>query len=98
MQKSKWSESVPPNLKHLDCGIKVGSFRLKNQAWIGLVHLSVFRLGIQIRNMKMAFNFYCTWRWVTFEKLMTKIYDFFNRLMYKNRWEDGRFFTQYYMG
>ena len=36
--------------------------------------------GIQIRNMKMAFNFYCTWHWVTFEKLMMKIYDFFNRL------------------
>ena len=35
------------------------------------------RLGIQIRNMKMVFNFYCTWRWVMFEKLMMKIYDFF---------------------
>ena len=36
----------------------------------------VCRLGIQIRNMKVVFNFYCTWRWVTFEKLMMKIYDF----------------------
>ena len=34
-------------------------------------------LGIQIRNMKMVFNFYGTWRRVTFEKLMMKIYDFF---------------------
>ena len=30
-----------------------------------------------IRNMKIDFNFYFTWRWVTFEKLMMKIYDFF---------------------
>ena len=35
------------------------------------------RVGIQIRNMKMVFNIYCTWRWVKFEKLMMKIYDFF---------------------
>ena len=35
------------------------------------------RVGIQIRNMKMDFNFHCTWRWVTFEKLLMKIYDFF---------------------
>ena len=34
-------------------------------------------LGIQIRNIKMVFNIYGTWRWVTFEKLMMKIYDFF---------------------
>ena len=34
-------------------------------------------LGIQIRNMKMVFNIYGTWRQVTFEKLMMKIYDFF---------------------
>ena len=37
----------------------------------------VSRLGIQIRNMKMVFKIYCTWRWVMFEKLMMKIYDFF---------------------
>ena len=37
----------------------------------------VYNLGIQIRNMKMVFNFNCTWRWVTFEKLMMKIDDFF---------------------
>ena len=37
----------------------------------------VCTLGLQILNMKMVFNFYCTWRWVTFEKLMMKIYDFF---------------------
>ena len=42
--------------------------------------LFMSRLGIQIRNMKMVFDFYCTWRWVTFEKLMMKIYDFFIRL------------------
>ena len=39
--------------------------------------IDVPRVGIQIRNMKMVFNFYCTWRWVTFEKLMMKINDFF---------------------
>ena len=33
-------------------------------------------LGIQIRNMKMDLNIYGTWRRVTFEKLMMKIYDF----------------------
>ena len=38
-------------------------------------------LGIQIRYMKMVFNFYCTWRWATFEKLMMKIYDIFIRLI-----------------
>ena len=27
--------------------------------------------------MKMVFKFIGTWRWVTFEKLMMKIYDFF---------------------
>ena len=31
-------------------------------------------LGIQIRNMKMVFNIFGTWRRVTFEKLMMKIY------------------------
>ena len=30
--------------------------------------------------MKMGFNIYGTWRWVMFEKLMMKIYDFFIRL------------------
>ena len=35
------------------------------------------KLGIQIRNVKMVFNIYGTWHWVTFEKLMMKIYDFF---------------------
>ena len=37
-------------------------------------------VGIQIRNMKMVFNIYGTWRRVTFEKLIMKIYDFFIRL------------------
>ena len=32
--------------------------------------LNKFRLGIQIRNMKMVFNIYGTWRWVTFEKFI----------------------------
>ena len=41
------------------------------------VYVVLCTLGIQIRNMKMVFNFYCSWRWVTFEKLMMKIYDFF---------------------
>ena len=39
--------------------------------------IGMYNLGIQIRNMKMVFNFYGTWRWVMFEKLMMKIYDFF---------------------
>ena len=34
-------------------------------------------VGIQIRNMKLVFNIYGTWRCVMFEKLMMKIYDFF---------------------
>ena len=38
---------------------------------------TMYRLGIQIRNMKMVFNIYGTWRWVMFVKLMMKIYDFF---------------------
>ena len=37
-------------------------------------------LGIQIRNMKIVFNIYGTWRRVMFEKLIMKIYDFFIRL------------------
>ena len=49
--------------------------------------------------MKIVFNISGTWRWVMFEKLMMKIYDFFNRLsrlvsvcnnINKKR-EDGRF-------
>ena len=40
--------------------------------------LLVYKLGIQIRNMKMVFNISGTWHWVTIEKLMMKIYDFFN--------------------
>ena len=32
----------------------------------------VCTLGIQVRNMKMVFKFYGTWRRVTFEKLMMK--------------------------
>ena len=36
-----------------------------------------YLLGVQVRNMKMVFNIYGTWRRVTFEKLMLKIYDFF---------------------
>ena len=38
---------------------------------------AMYTLGIQIRNMKMVFNIYGTWRWVAFEKLMMKIHDFF---------------------
>ena len=34
-------------------------------------------VGIQIQNMKMVFNIYGTWSRVMFEKLMMKIYDFF---------------------
>ena len=45
-----------------------------------LQYCSIFTpLGSTSRNpnMKMVFNIYGTWRWVTFEKLMMKIYDFF---------------------
>ena len=41
------------------------------------VRKKICKIGIQIRNMKMVFNIYGTWRWVTFEKLMMKIDDFF---------------------
>ena len=34
-------------------------------------------LGVQDRKIKMVFNTGGTWRRVTFEKLMMKIYDFF---------------------
>ena len=47
----------------------------KRKSWGGTWVLD--NLGIQIRYMKMAFNFYGTWRRVMFEKLMMKIYDFF---------------------
>ena len=36
-----------------------------------------YSLGVKVRNTKMDSNIYGTWRWVTFEKLMMKIYDFF---------------------
>ena len=38
---------------------------------------NIYVQGIKSRNMKMVFNTYGTWRWVMFEKLMMKIYDFF---------------------
>ena len=54
---------------------------LLNSKWIGFwPHAQNEHdrtLGIQIRNMKMFFNIYGTWHWVTFEKLMMKNYDFF---------------------
>ena len=42
-----------------------------------LLNSEACRLGVKVRNMKMDFNIYGTWRQVTFEKLMMKIYDFF---------------------
>ena len=36
-----------------------------------------YSLGVQDRKIKMVFNTGGTWRRVTFEKLMMKIYDFF---------------------
>ena len=45
----------------------------KNSDFVSPIYL----LGIQIRNMKMVLNISGTWRWVTFEKLMMKIYDVF---------------------
>ena len=42
------------------------------------VNLAVLcKLGVQVRNVKMVFNIYGTWRRVTFEKLKMKIYNFF---------------------
>ena len=35
------------------------------------------KLGVHDRKIKMVFNTGGTWRWVTFEKLMKKNYDFF---------------------
>ena len=35
-----------------------------------------FKLGVQDRKIKMVFNTGGTWHWVTFEKLMMKIYEF----------------------
>ena len=63
-----------PNIHVAQLHIQV----LKNV--VGIYSFILFRLGIQIRNIKMVFNIYGTWRWVMFEKLMMKIYDFFNRL------------------
>ena len=66
-----------------DCGDYKGGFsfgpRAEDYDFTDIVTTEWIRytLGIQIRNMKMVFNFYCTWRWVTFEKLMIKIYEFF---------------------
>ena len=37
----------------------------------------ILTIGVKVRNMKMNLNIYGTWRRVTFEKLMMKIYDFF---------------------
>ena len=38
------------------------------------------QLGVQDQKIKMVFNAEGTWRQVMFEKLMIKIYDYFNRL------------------
>ena len=43
---------------------------------IGITRTMSDQVGIQVRNMKMDLNIYGTWRWVTFEKLMMKNYDF----------------------
>ena len=40
----------------------------------------LLNLGVKVRNMKMDLNINGTWRRVTFEKLMMKIYDFFIQL------------------
>ena len=45
--------------------------------WKNAKFCQVYLIGVQIRNMKMVFNIYGTWHWVTFEKLMMKIHDFF---------------------
>ena len=47
---------------------------------MGYVLVVLRILGIQIRNMKIVFNFYCTWRWITFEKPFS--YIGFGFLMY----------------
>ena len=43
-------------------------------------YVSHILIGLQIRNMKMVFNIYGTWRCVMFEKRMMKSYDSFIRL------------------
>ena len=48
-----------------------------NDAALRRIKEGMYNLGIQIRNMKTVFNIYGTWRWVMFEKLMMKSYDFF---------------------
>ena len=40
---------------------------------------TMFRLGVRVRNMKMDFGIYGTWRWVGQWILMMKIYDIFFR-------------------
>ena len=36
-------------------------------------HTDIPNLGVKVRNMKMDFNIYGTWRLVMFEKLMMKV-------------------------
>ena len=47
----------------------------------------LYIIGVKVRNMKMDFDIYGTWRWVGQWILMMKIYDFFIRL--------SRLVTQY---
>ena len=44
---------------------------------VGFGYLCTPKIGVGDRNIKMVFNTGGTWRWITFEKLMMKIYDFF---------------------
>ena len=39
--------------------------------------IGIWRVGVQDQKIKIVFNTGGTWRQVTFEKLMMKIYDFF---------------------
>ena len=57
--------------------MEIGSRIDIRMTWCAALEQGLCIIGIQIRNMKMVFNIYGTWRWVTFEKLMMKIYEFF---------------------
>ena len=71
-----YSEDATKNEDKLNF-VPIGLNLLHTSEVTKMDNFSPSRLSIQVRNMKMVFKFYGTWRWVTFEKLMMKIYDFF---------------------
>ena len=84
---SHWiHHKAPPQLHKIRCVNSIMQVFYRLCIWVSQIYIIQYQvvgryeLGIQIRNMKMVFNIYGTQRWVTFEKLMMKIYDFFIRL------------------